>query len=62
MTDVVLVDGARTAHGELLGGLSERTAVELGGATVEGLLNRTSVAEASVDWVGLGNAVQAGVG
>ncbi|MDS0222133.1 thiolase family protein [Haloarcula sp. S1AR25-5A] len=62
MTDVVLVDGARTAHGELLGGLSERSAVDLGGAAVEGLLDRTGVDEASVDWVGLGNAVQAGVG
>ena len=62
MTDVVLVDGARTAHGELLGGLSGRSAVELGVAAVEGLLDRTSVDEDSVDWVGLGNAVQAGVG
>ncbi|NHN63248.1 thiolase family protein [Haloarcula sp. JP-Z28] len=62
MTDVVLVDGARTAHGELLGRLTDRSAIALGSAAVEGLLNRTSVDEDSVDWVGLGNAVQAGVG
>ncbi|EMA01043.1 acetyl-CoA C-acetyltransferase [Haloarcula vallismortis] len=62
MTDVVLVDGARTAHGELLGGLSERSAIELGTAAVEGLLDRTAIDKDGVDWVGLGNAVQAGVG
>ncbi|RLM36838.1 thiolase family protein [Haloarcula sp. Atlit-120R] len=62
MTDVVLVDGARTAHGELLGGLAERSAIELGTAAVEGLLDRTAIDKHSVDWVGLGNAVQAGVG
>jgi acetyl-CoA acetyltransferase len=43
MTDVVVVDGARTAHGSLLGALSERTATELGQAVIEGLLDRTGV-------------------
>ncbi|WP_424003645.1 thiolase family protein [Haloarcula salina] len=62
MTDVVLVDGARTAHGELLGALSGRTAVDLGCAAVEGLLDRTGLDHGVLDWVGLGNAVQAGVG
>ncbi|MFC7021363.1 MULTISPECIES: thiolase family protein [Haloarcula] len=62
MTDVVVVDGARTAHGSLLGALSERSATELGRAAVEGLLDRTGVDHDLVDWVAMGNAVQAGVG
>ncbi|MFC6862471.1 thiolase family protein [Halomicroarcula sp. GCM10025817] len=62
MTDVVVVDGARTAHGSLLGALSERSATELGRAAIEGLLDRTGVDHGLVDWVAMGNAVQAGVG
>jgi len=62
MTDVVVVDGARTAHGELLGALADRTATELGLAVTEGLLDRTGVDGDLVDWVCLGNCVQAGVG
>lgn len=62
MTDVVIVDAARTAHGELLGALADRTAVDLGTTTVQGLLDRNGVTDDDVDWVGLGNAVQAGVG
>ena len=62
MTDVVVVDGARTAHGELLGSLAEKTATELGLAAVEGLLDRTGIGADMVEWVCLGNCVQAGVG
>jgi len=62
MTDVVVVDGARTAHGNLLGSLADRTATELGLAVVEGLLERTGVSADLIDWVCLGNCVQAGVG
>lgn len=62
MTDVVVVDGARTAHGNLLGSLADRTATDLGLAVVEGLLERTGIGADLVDWVCLGNCVQAGVG
>ena len=62
MTDVVVVDGARTAHGNLLGSLADRAATELGLAVVEGLLERTGVGADLIDWVCLGNCVQAGVG
>ena len=62
MTDVVVVDGARTAHGNLLGSLADRAATELGLAVVEGLLERTGVSADLIDWVCLGNCVQAGVG
>ncbi|PSP80233.1 acetyl-CoA C-acyltransferase [Halobacteriales archaeon QS_1_68_20] len=62
MTDVVLVDGARTPHGTLLGSLADVEAVELGRSAVDGLLDRVGVDGDAVDWVSLGNAIQAGIG
>jgi acetyl-CoA C-acetyltransferase len=62
MTDVVVVDGARTAHGNLLGSLAGKTATDLGLTVMEGLLDRTGIDAGIVDWVCLGNCVQAGVG
>jgi acetyl-CoA C-acetyltransferase len=62
MTDVVIVEGARTAHGSMLGALSEVRAPELGAVAVDELLERSGAEASAVDWVGLGNAVQAGVG
>ncbi|MFC6823551.1 thiolase family protein [Halopelagius fulvigenes] len=62
MTRVVVIDGCRTPHGALLGALSNRSAVELGARTLRALLDRTDVDPADVDWAGLGNAIQAGVG
>lgn len=59
---VVLVDGARTPHGTLLGSLAEVEAVELGRTALDGLLERVDVDETEIDWVGLGNAIQAGIG
>jgi len=62
MTDVVIVDGARTAHGEMLGALSDIRAPDLGATVIEEVVRRSGVDPEDVDWVGLGNAVQAGVG
>ncbi|WP_276251044.1 thiolase family protein [Haloarcula rara] len=62
MTDVVVVDGARTAHGELLGSLAGKTAADLGRTVTEGLLERSGIGPDLVEWVCLGNCVQAGVG
>jgi acetyl-CoA C-acetyltransferase len=62
MTDVVILEGARTAHGELLSGLSAVRAPALGATVLEELVDRSGTADDGVDWVGLGNAVQAGVG
>ena len=62
MTDVVLVDGARTPHGSFLGALADVPAVELGATAVRGVTERTAIDEAAIDWLALGNAVQAGVG
>ncbi|WP_339106456.1 thiolase family protein [Haloterrigena salinisoli] len=60
--DVVLVDGARTPHGTLLGSLADVEAVELGRTAIDGLLERVDVDTGDIDWVGLGNAIQAGIG
>ncbi|WP_135363111.1 thiolase family protein [Halosimplex halophilum] len=62
MTDVVIVDGSRTAHGAMLGSLSDVRAPELGATVLEDLVDRSGVDAGDIDWVGLGNAVQAGVG
>jgi len=61
-SDVVLVDGARTPHGTLLGSLANVEPVELGRTAVDGLLERVAVDRDAIDWVGLGNAIQAGIG
>jgi acetyl-CoA C-acetyltransferase len=64
MEDVVLVDGVRTPHGALLGGLGEVSAVELGRTAIDGLLdrNRVDLDPGAVDYVTVGNAIQAGIG
>ncbi|WP_436931898.1 thiolase family protein [Halosimplex halobium] len=62
MADVVIVDGARTAHGAMLGSLSDVRAPDLGATVLEDLVDRSGVDAGDIDWVGLGNAVQAGVG
>lgn len=62
MSNVVLVDGARTPHGTLLGSLSEVQAIELGRTALDGLLDRLAIDGADVDWVSVGNAIQAGIG
>jgi acetyl-CoA C-acetyltransferase len=62
MSDTVLVDAVRTPHGAFLGSLSDVSAVDLGSTAVGGLLDRVALGPASIDWVGLGNAIQAAVG
>jgi len=62
MTDVVVVDGARTAHGSLLGGFADLGAVDLGRAALDGLLDRVDLDPAAVDYVTVGQALQAAVG
>ncbi|MFU8867669.1 thiolase family protein [Natronococcus sp.] len=60
--NVVVVDGARTPHGTLLGSLADVEAVELGRTALDGLLERAPISGSDVDWVALGNAIQAGIG
>jgi acetyl-CoA C-acetyltransferase len=62
METTVIIDGARTPIGRLLGGLSGLTATELGGIAIRGALERAGVAPSDVEEVLLGNVVQAGLG
>jgi acetyl-CoA C-acetyltransferase len=58
----VLVAGARTPIGKLLGGLFSLTAPELGAAAIRAARDRARITGDQVDAVIMGNVVQAGVG
>ena len=62
MPQPVLVAGARTPIGKMLGGLSRLQAPALGGVVIRAALERAGVAGDQVDAVIVGNVVQAGVG
>ncbi|HWE91913.1 MAG TPA: acetyl-CoA C-acyltransferase [Pseudonocardiaceae bacterium] len=62
MAEPVLVAGARTPIGRLLGALSNCSAATLGGTAIRAALERAGVGGPDVDAVVLGNVVQAGVG
>lgn len=61
-TEIALIDAVRTPHGTFLGPLADQSAVDLGTAALDGLFERTDVDPDLIDWVGLGHALQAGVG
>jgi acetyl-CoA C-acetyltransferase len=58
----VIVAGARTPIGRLLGSLSELSAVELGGIAIKAALERAGVPPEKVDYVIMGQVIQAGAG
>jgi len=58
----VIVAGARTPIGKLLGGLSGLSAPELGGIAIRAALSRAGLSGEQVDAVVFGNVVQAGAG
>ncbi len=58
----VLVSGARTPMGKLLGSLRAFSAAELGAVAIRGALARGGVAAEDVDYVILGQVLQAGAG
>ena len=60
--DIVIVNGARTPQGKLLGALASQSAVDLGAHAIKHALNRAGVAPEKVDYVYMGNVVQAGNG
>ena len=62
MTTSVIIAGARTPIGRLLGSLSGLSASDLGGIAIREALSRAGVAASDVDAVIMGNVVQAGVG
>ena len=58
----VVVAGARTPVGKLLGSLSGLSAVELGGVAIAGALQRAGLDPGRVDYVVMGQVLQAGSG
>jgi acetyl-CoA C-acetyltransferase len=58
----VIVAGARTPMGRLLGSLKGFSAPELGAVAIKGALDRAGVAPDAVQYVILGHVLQAGVG
>ena len=60
--DPVIIGGARTAIGRLLGSLTGLSAAELGGVAIRGALDRAGVGAASVEYVIMGHVLQAGTG
>ena len=62
MPQPVIVAGARTPIGKLLGSLAALPAPALGGIAIEAALARAGIAGHQVDAVLMGNVVQAGAG
>jgi acetyl-CoA C-acetyltransferase len=61
-TTSVIVAGARTPMGRLLGGLKDFSASDLGGVAIKGALEKAGVSPDQVDYVILGQVLQAGAG
>lgn len=62
MAGSVILNGARTPIGKLSGGLSGFAATELGGFAIEAALGRAGVQPDQVDYVLMGQVIQAGAG
>ncbi|MEZ5092956.1 acetyl-CoA C-acetyltransferase [Nocardioides sp.] len=62
MSGSVIVAGARTPIGRLLGGLKDLSAADLGGVAIEGALGKAGVAPDQVEYVIMGQVIQAGAG
>ncbi|HEX8081206.1 MAG TPA: acetyl-CoA C-acetyltransferase [Jatrophihabitans sp.] len=61
-TTSVIVAGARTPVGKLLGALKDFSAVELGGLAIKGALEKAGVAPDQVQYVIMGQVLTAGAG
>ncbi|MFI7697647.1 acetyl-CoA C-acetyltransferase [Nonomuraea sp. NPDC049480] len=62
MSRSVIVAGARTPIGKLLGALSGQSATDLGGVAIKAALERAGVAPEAVQYVIMGQVLQAGAG
>jgi acetyl-CoA C-acetyltransferase len=62
MAGSVIVNGARTPMGRLLGSLKDFSAVDLGAVAIRAALERSGVSPEQVDYVILGQVLQAGAG
>ncbi len=60
--DPVIIGGARTGIGRLLGSLAGFSAAELGGFAIKGALDRGGVRPDQVEYVIMGHVLQAGTG
>src|SRR5579863_9764082 len=60
--DPVIIGGARTGIGRLLGSLTSFSATDLGGFAIKGALDRAGVAPDGVEYVIMGHVLQAGTG
>jgi acetyl-CoA C-acetyltransferase len=58
----VIVAGARTPIGRLLGGFKGQSAADLGGVAIQGALDKAGVSGEQVDYVIMGQVIQAGAG
>ena len=61
-TSSVIVAGARTPMGRLLGGLKDFSGSDLGAVAIKGALEKAGVAPEQVDYVIMGQVLQAGAG
>lgn len=62
MSETVIVAGARTPIGRLLGGLKDQSAADLGGVAIKGALEKAGVLAEQVDYLVMGQVIQAGAG
>jgi len=62
MSGSVIVAGARTPMGRLLGSLKGFSAAQLGGLAIKGALERSGIAPEQVQYVIMGHVIQAGAG
>jgi acetyl-CoA C-acetyltransferase len=62
MSGSVIVAGARTPIGRLLGSLKDQSAADLGGVAIKGALAKAGIRGEQVDYVILGQVIQAGAG
>ena len=62
MATSVIISGARTPIGRLLGGLKDQCAVDLGAVAIRAALDKSGVSADQVDYVIMGQVIQAGTG
>jgi acetyl-CoA C-acetyltransferase len=62
MAGSVIVDGARTPMGRLLGSLKDFSGADLGGVAIKAALARSGIAPEQVQYVIMGQVLQAGAG
>ncbi|HRW18595.1 MAG TPA: acetyl-CoA C-acetyltransferase [Dermatophilaceae bacterium] len=61
-TTSVIVAGARTGMGRMLGSLKDFSATDLGGVAIKGALDKAGISGDQVDYVVMGHVLQAGCG